>query len=285
MSVRIVTDSAAYLSPALVQELGIGLLPFHIQVGGRTFLDSIDLDNAEYHRLLNDQEAEIGVSPPTVEEFYRVYSELAESTSEILSIHPPEALTASVNNARQAARMLLGRCQIVVIDSNTISLGLGILIEAALRAAREERSFEEIVRLVRGLVPRIYIVFFSQDLEYLKRGGRIGEAQALLGTMLGLKPFLTLEEGEIQPMEKVRTREEAIEKLAEFVSEFDTVEQLAIIRGIREQSDEIDSLIERLHALFPDLDIPVIHYGPVLASHIGPDNLGVIVYEALEFEE
>ena len=285
MSVRIVTDSAAYLSPALVQELGIGLLPFHIQVGGRTFLDSIDMDHAEYHRLLNDQEAEIVVSPPTVEEFYRVYSELAESTGEILSIHPPEALTASVNNARQAARMLLGRCQIVVIDSNTISLGLGILVEAALCAAREERSFEEIVRLVRGLVPRIYIVFFSQDLEYLKRGGRIGEAQALLGTMLGLKPFLTLEEGEIQPMEKVRTREEAIEKLAEFVSEFDTVEQLAIIKGIREQSDEIDSLIERLHALFPELDVPVIHYGPVLASHIGPDNLGVIVYEALEFEE
>jgi DegV family protein with EDD domain len=192
MSVRIVTDSAAYLSPALVQELGIGLLPFHIQVGGRTFLDSIDLDNAEYHRLLNDQEAEISVSPPTVDEFYRVYSELADSTGEILSIHPPEALTASVVNARQAARMLLGRCQIVVVDSNTISLGLGILVEAALRAAREERSFEETVRLVRGLVPRIYIVFFSQDLEYLKRGGRIGEAQALLGTMLGLKPFLTL---------------------------------------------------------------------------------------------
>jgi DegV family protein with EDD domain len=254
-------------------------------VGERAFLDSIDVDAQEYYRLLRDQHADISISPPTVEEFYRTYSKLAESTSEILSIHPPEALTSSVSNARQAAQMLLGRCQIIVLDSGTVSLGLGILVEAALRAARQERSFEEVVRIVRGLVPRIYIVFFSENLEYLKRSGRIGEAQALLGTMLGIKPFLTLEEGEIQPMEKVRTREEALEKLAEFVSEFDTVEQLAIIRGIHEQTEEIEFLIERLHVLFPEIDIPVIHYGPVLASHIGPDNLGVIVYESLEFEE
>jgi DegV family protein with EDD domain len=164
-------------------------------------------------------------------------------------------------------------------------MGMGILVEAALDAARRECSFEETVRIVRGLVPRIYTVFFSENLEYLKRGGRIGEAQALLGTMLGIKPFLTLEEGDIQPMEKVRTREEALEKLAEFVSEFDIIEQLAIIRGMYKRNDEIELLLERLHALFPALDVPVIHYGPVLAAHIGPDNLGVIVYESPEFEE
>jgi DegV family protein with EDD domain len=285
MSVRIVTDSAAYLSPALVRESGIAIVPFHVQVGGQAYLDGIDLDTAEYYRLLRDEGLEATVSPPTVEEYYRTYNELAESMGEILSIHPPESLTPAVNNARQAARMLLGRCEITVVDSRTISLGLGILVEAAVRAANEGRSFEEIVRIVRGLVPRIYIVFFSEGLEYLKRGGRIGEAQALLGTMLGIKPFLTLEEGEIQPMEKVRTREEAIEKLAEFVSEFDTIERLAIIRGMHERSAEIEFLTERLHTLFPELEAPVIHYGPVLASHIGPDNLGVIVYESFEFEE
>ena len=285
MSVRIVTDSAAYLGPDLAKELEIGLVPFHIQVGNRVYRDGVDIDTAEYYRLLETHEAEISLSPPTVEEFYRVYSELAENSNEILSIHPPEALTPSVNYARQAARRLLGRCQIVVLDSQTVSLGLGILIETALRAVREERSFEEIVRIVRGIIPRIYIVFFSENLEYLKRGGRIGEAQALLGTMLGIKPFLTLEEGEIQPMEKVRTREEALEKLAEFVSEFDSIEQLAIIRGMHKHTQEVDYLTERLHALFPEIDIPIIHYGPVLASHIGPGNLGVIVYESLEFEE
>jgi DegV family protein with EDD domain len=285
MSVRIVTDSAAYLEPPLAKELGIHVVPFHVQVGERMYEDGINLDTEQYYRLLQKGNVKTNVSPPTVDEFYRTYSELAESAGEILSIHPPEALTPAVNNARQAARMLLGRCQIIVLDSQTVSLGLGILVEAALRAVREEKSFEEIVRIVRGLIPRIYIVFFSENLEYLRRGGRIGEAQALLGTMLGIKPFLTLEEGEIQPMEKVRTREEALEKLGDFVAEFDTVEQLAIIRGMHERSSEIEFLLERLGGLFPELEVPVIHYGPVLASHIGPDNLGVIVYESLEFEE
>jgi DegV family protein with EDD domain len=285
MSARIVTDSAAHLAPDLVQELGIGFVPFHIQVDRRVYRDGIDLDANGYYRLLRERDGEITVSPPTVETFYQVYGELARTSGEILSIHPPEALTPAVNNARQAAQMLLGRCQIIVLDSQTVSLGLGILVEAALRASSEERSFEEVVRIVRGLVPRIYAVFFSENLEYLKRGGRIGEAQALLGTMLGIKPFLTLEEGEIQPMEKVRTREEALEKLGEFVSEFDIIEQLAIIRGMYERGDEIEFLTERLHVHFPELEVPVIHYGPVLASHIGPDNLGVIVYESPEFEE
>jgi DegV family protein with EDD domain len=285
MSVRIVTDSAAHLSPDLARELDVRVVPFRVQVDGRTYLDGIDLDAAGYYHLLNEPDAMISISPPTVDDFYRAYSELSQSTGEILSIHPPEALTPAINNAREAARMLLGRCQIAVLDSQTISLGLGLLVEAAARAAAKEQPFEEIVRLVRGLFPRIYIVFFSENLEYLERGGRIGEAQALLGTMLGIKPFLTLEDGEIQPMEKVRTRQEALEKLVEFVSEFDAIEKLAIIRGMFERSEEIELLDERLHALFPDLEVPVIHYGPVLAKHIGPDNLGVIVYEELEFEE
>ena len=181
--------------------------------------------------------------------------------------------------------MLLGRIQIVVLDSQTISLGLGLLVENAARAAKQDQDFEEIMRLVRGLVPRVYVVFFSENLEYLKRGGRIGEAQALLGTMLGIKPFLTLEGGAIQPMEKVRTREEALEKLVEFVSEFDDLVKLAIIRGMNDRPDEIALLHERFEALFPELEVPVINYGPVLAAHIGPDNLGIIVYEAVEFEE
>jgi DegV family protein with EDD domain len=287
MSVRIVTDSAAYLEPGLVESEGeaVRTVPFYVQVGGRTYVDGIELDAAQFYRLLRERDGETLVFPPTVQEFYDVYNDLAETTDEILSIHPPEALTAAVYNARQAARMLFGRCQIVVLDSQTVSLGQGILVEAALRAAREERSFEEVVRIVRGLVPRIYIVFFSGDLEYLKRGGRIGEAQALLGTILGIKPFLTLEEGEIQPMEKVRTREEALDKLGEFVSEFDTIERLAIIRGMYERSEEIALLTERLNGLFPELEVPVIHYGPVLASHIGPDNLGIIVYESFEYED
>ena len=285
MSVGIVTDSAAYLDPRVAQELNIRVVPFEVRVGQQSYRDGVDLDANGYYDLVRQYDAGVQVVPPSAQAFYQAYVELGQSTNEILSIHPPEALTPAIRYAREAARMLLGRLQIVVLDSQTISLGLGLLVESAARAASKGQDFEEIMRLVRGLIPRVYVVFFSENLEYLKRGGRIGEAQALLGRMLGIKPFLTLEGGAIQPMEKVRTREEALEKLVEFVSEFDDLVKLSIIRGMNDRPDEIALLRERFEGLFPDLEAPVIHYGPVLASHIGPDNLGVIVYEALEFEE
>lgn len=285
MSVGIVTDSSAYLEPGIAQELNVRVVPFEVRVGQRRFQDGIDLDAAGYYELVREHDDAVQVVPPSVQAFFQTYLELSRTTTEILSIHPPEALTPAIQYAREAARMLLGRCQIVVLDSQTISLGLGILVEHAARAAALNQDFEEIMRLVRGLIPRVYVVFFSENLEYLKRGGRIGEAQALLGTMLGIKPFLTLEGGAIQPMEKVRTREEALEKLVEFVSEFDELVKLAIIRGMNDRPDEIALLHERFEGLFPELEVPVIYYGPVLAAHIGPDNLGIIVYEALEFEE
>ena len=285
MSVGIVTDSSAYLEPGIAQELNVRVVPFEVTVGQRHFQDGINLDAAGYYELVREYDDAVQVVPPSVQAFFQAYLELSRTTTEILSIHPPEALTPAIRYAREAARMLLGRCQIVVLDSQTISLGLGILVEHAARAAALNQDFEEIMRLVRGLIPRVYVVFFSENLEYLKRGGRIGEAQALLGTMLGIKPFLTLEGGTIQPMEKVRTREEALEKLVEFVSEFDDLVKLAIIRGMNDRPDEIAMLHERFEGLFPVLEVPVIYYGPVLAAHIGPDNLGIIVYEALEFEE
>jgi len=138
------------------------------------------------------------------------------------------------------------------------------------------------VRTVRGLVPQIYIVFFSENLEYLERGGRIGHAQALLGTMLGIRPFLTLEEGEIRPMEKVRTREEALEKLVEFVSEFDTVEQLYIIRGSLTPREEIDVLLSDSSCWFPELVVPWSATGQWWQRTSAP-HTGVIVYERAEF--
>ncbi|MBL7198702.1 MAG: DegV family protein [Anaerolineae bacterium] len=279
MSVRVVTDSTVYLSPDLVRKLDITVVPFHLRIGDRNYLDGVNLDNDEFHHLVYEQGLQPSTSSPTVENFRRVYEGLNRKTSEIISIHLAETLSTTLNNAQQAAGMLLGQCHIETVDSKTVSLGLGILVEAAARAAAAGRPLDEIVRLVRGLISQIYVVFFSESLAYLESGGRIGHAQALLGTILGIKPFLTLEEGEILPIEKVRTREQALEKLVEFVAEFDAIKQLAIVKGKANLTEETDQLIERLQGVFPGLEIPVISYGPVLASHIGPGTLGIIVQE------
>lgn len=285
MSVRIVTDSTAYLSPGVVQELDITVVPCHIQIGDRAYLDGVDIDEAMFTHLVYEQGMEAKTQPPSVADFYRVYRDLNRDSVDIVSIHVSGALSRTVENAAQAAGGLLGRCQISIIDAQTVSIGLGILVEAAARAAAAGQAADDIVRLIRGLIPQVYVVFFSENLDYLEQGGRIGHAQALLGTMLGIKPFLSLEEGEILPMEKVRTREEAIEKLVEFVSEFDFVKQLAIVKGAYSPRSEIDQLLERLADLFPDLRPQVISYGPVLASHVGPNTLGIIVYEESEFDD
>jgi DegV family protein with EDD domain len=282
MNVRVVTDSTAYLTPGVTQELNITVVPFHVELDKKEYLDGVNLDQEMFQRLVYDQRIHPYTSAPTVEEFYRVYDDLNQETGEIISIHLAKTLSAAVDNARQAADALLGRCQIAVLNSKTVSLGLGILVEAAARAAAEGQSLDEVVRLVRGMIPQIYVVFFSESLAYLERGGRIGHAQALLGTFLGIKPFLTLEEGEIVPIEKVRTREEAIEKLVEFVVEFDAVERLAIVKANTRSTEETDVLVERLQGTFPDLEVPILSYGSVLSSHIGPDTLGIIVHESFQ---
>lgn len=282
MAVRIVTDSTAYLRSGFAREFGIQVVPFHIRLGDRDYLDGVDLDVEQFNRLFRQQGAEATVSPPSVEEFLRVYETLNQESNEIVAITLASTLSQAFRHATQAARVLLGRCQIEVIDSQTVSAGLGILVEAAAHAAARGASLEEVVRIVRGVIPQIYVVFFSDTLSYLERGGRIGHAQALLGTILGIKPFLTLEEGQVMPIEKVRTREEALEKLLEFIVEFDSIEQLALVKGDAQPDEETQWIIEQLRAEFPALEIPVLSYGPVLASYIGLDTLGMIVYESYD---
>jgi DegV family protein with EDD domain len=253
-------------------------------MGEREYLDGIDLDEKEFAKLCAESDLNPQALPPTVAEFYRVYSRLHQTCGEILSIHLPEKLGGTIQNARRAASMLLGQCKIEIIDAETTSLGLGILVEAAARAAKEGQSIDQIVRYVRGIIPQIYIVFFSEHLNDLKHADGIGEAQALLGTMLGIKPLFTLESGEIIPIEKVKTREYAIEKLVEFVTEFDAIYQVAIIKSSNEPTEETEYITEQLREVFPNLEVPVMAYGPVLMSYVGGAALGVVVYEDVSFE-
>jgi len=138
---------------------------------------------------------------------------------------------------------------------------------------------EEIVRLLRGMISHIYIVFFVDSLDYLERSARIDKSQAVLGAMLNIKPLLILEDGEIMPLEKVRTRGKAIERLQQFVMEFARFEKLIIAHG--RKTGESQDLLERIAQTFPDKEILINTYSPSLAVHMGPEALGVIVYEGM----
>jgi DegV family protein with EDD domain len=164
-----------------------------------------------------------------------------------------------------------------VLDTLTTSAGLGLIVEAAARAAKEGAPQAEVVRIVRGMIPHIYALFLSDGLEYLEAWGRLGPAQTLLGAMLNLKPLATMEDGDLIPIEKVRAYGRAVDKLCDFTVEFPHIEQLHLVQHGFEA--EAAQLLERLEVAFPNHDFPVISYPPSLAVHIGPRALGVIVYE------
>jgi DegV family protein with EDD domain len=280
--VAIVTDSTAFLEPGVAQKLDITIVPLNIQIGDEALRDGVDITPEAFFQRLERGGPIPRMSPPSVQTFERVYADLHTQTDQILSIHVSGQLSQTLRHAQRGAESLLGRCRIAIIDSLTTSLGLGILTTHVAQAAQEGADLDEIVRLVRGMIPHIYIVFYVDEMDYLERGRRIGKAQATLGTMLNIKPLLFVEDGDIIPLEKVRTHEKAIEKLFEFVAEFSDLEQAAIVQRHATPTKETKMLLERLEQVFPDMKFPIIQYGPLLASHIGPSAMGIIVYEALE---
>jgi DegV family protein with EDD domain len=277
--VKIVTDSTAYLEAGVIKRLGITVVPLTVRLDDETFREGVDIAAEEFFPKLARSSTMPTAISPSVGDFLAAYTELGKTTDQIMSVHLSSKLSETCDRAAVAAQAFLGRCEIAVVDSLTTSLGLGILATAAAQAAAQGQSLEEIEFLIRGMIPRIYIAFLAGTLKYLERDGRIGQAQALLGAMMNIKPFLTIEDGEIIPLEKVRDSEGAVDKLFEFVGEFSQIEQMAIIQSIPDPIEETKMLIERLEVIFPKVKPPILVYGPVLACHVGPDGLGVIVYE------
>jgi DegV family protein with EDD domain len=279
--VRIITDATAYLEPELVAQYRITVLPVEIQFGEERFVIAPGDDTEPlFERMAGGMARPTAASIPA-RYFEETYRQLCRETDDVLVILSSSKLSTGYAEAQSAARAFLGRCRITVLDSMSTSWGLGLIVEAASRSADEGHSLDEIVRRVRGMLPHIYTVFFVDRLDYLEGGGRIGIAQALLGTMLRIKPLLLMEEGEIIPMEKVRTRIMALEKLASFVAEFAALQQVVILRSPlgSNNGELVDELREQLILALPDWQFPVIEYDPVLACHLGPEALGVVVYE------
>jgi DegV family protein with EDD domain len=173
--------------------------------------------------------------------------------------------------------MLKGRYTIRVIDSMTASYGLGLLVEMAAAAAEQGAGLHEIARIVNGAIPHLYLSVFSESLNYLERSAHLSGSQSILGTLLGIKAMLMMEEGKFQPLEKVQTQDEVVDKLYEFVAEFAHVERVGVMQ--HHYSDPSQLLIGRLRELLPQALIQPIAYPPSLAVHLGPNMLGVMVYE------
>lgn len=284
--VRIVTDSSAqFVHPELVKRYNIEVVPQTVRLGAQSFQEGVDLDAEAFFRLGGQLGTPFELVAPDVEMFAALYAHLNRQTDQILSLHMSRTLGPTWDNARRAARTLLGRCDITVLDSMTVSAGLGMLVEAAARAAENGLTLDEVVREVRGMIPHIYTVLTVESLDYLRHNGLLSESQSILGTMLSIRPFLTIEEGEIIPIEKVRSDAQTVDKLVEFVTEFADVERLVILQSTPYPTEVTRLLQEQLMTEFPGRAFPAVMYGPSLAALVGLDATGIVVHEALEEED
>ena len=200
MAIRIVTDSTADLPPGAAHELGISVVPLSVIFGDEVYREGVDVTHDLFYDKLIHSRVLPTTSAPSVGDFLSVYEPLLDDSDEIVSIHVSAKLSATHNNACQAARLLADRgARIEVIDSQLVSMGLGFLTLAAARAARGGAGVEEIRTIVERSIPRVHTIFVLDTLEYLRRGGRIGRARAFLGAVLRVKPLLSLRDGEVHP--------------------------------------------------------------------------------------
>lgn len=281
--IHIITDSSVrFAASGILERHHITLAPMKVHCGAHVIEDWPDVDMTALRPVLEECQSIPRTESFSVDQMAAIYTLLQSETDQILSIHTSSGLCDAVTNAQAASQRFLGRTNIQVIDSQTSTIGLGLLVQAAAEAIARGDDIEALIRLIRGMIPRLYMVFFLDDLFFLERNELVSRSQAILGNMLGIIPFLTLEEGRMIPMEKVRTRPRAIEKLIEFVLEFSSVEHLAILQDSARPTHESLSITERLKTIHPGVPITTTSYGPCLSSFLGLDGLGVAVLEAEE---
>lgn len=243
----IVTDSSAYLPAELVTRYGIHVVPLNVHFNGTLFKDGVNITEEEFFRKLAAAPELPSTSQPSAGEFAEFFRQAGQGADGLVAIVLSSALSGTYSSA-VAAVDLLPDMRIAVVDSRTTSMGMGFLVLAAARAAEEGKSMEEVVALVEGLVNRVNVVFMPDTLKYLAKGGRIGNAAALMGSVLAIKPLLEISGGKVEPLEKVRTRSKAIARLVGVLQERcdGRPAHVAIIHSLAgEEAEEIRQQIAR----------------------------------------
>jgi len=278
MAVKIITDSLSDITEETAPELGITVVPLTVIFGHDSFLDRVTITTDEFYHRLTHGDIWPTTTQPTPSAFADVYQKVAKETNEILVITLSSKLSGTYQSATAAKDMVDKKCRIEVIDSGTVAMGLGLIVIAAAKKAQGGAKLDELVDFVHGAMTRSHPIMFFDTLKYLAKGGRIGKAQGLLGTLLSVKPILTVKEGEMAPVTRVRSVIAGMDYIYNFVASFAKIEELAVEHATT--PDEADKLVERLGAIFPKERIYRSIVSPVLGTHGGPNAMAITVLEA-----
>jgi DegV family protein with EDD domain len=275
-NVAIVTDSVADLPPRVTEELGITVVPLVIRFGTDVYRDGLDLSPDQFYGRLRTSKVLPATSVPPPLAFADTYDKLAEKTNEIAVISLTSKLSATYQVALQAVGLMKKKARVEVLDSQWAIMPQGFIAIAAAKAAQAGASLNEVLDVARRTMHRVDMCAAFDTLEYLERGGRIGKAQAFLGSLLKVNPIIGLKDGEVRPLARERSRTKAMDHLYNFVTDFSNIECLAVEYAI--DSDEANRLVQRLHSKYPQVLIYLSRTSPAIGTHTGP---GLIVVSVL----
>jgi len=271
MTVKVVTDSTSDLSPKVAQELGITVVPVYVRFGEKVYRDGVDIGHDEFYQRLAESPVHPATSQPTPSDFAEVYSRLSRETDGVVSIHLSRKTSGTYDSALQGRELVGAGCHIEVVDSLSVSMGLGLIAMAAARLAEAGESLQAVMDEVRQAISSVRLLGVFDTLKYLLLGGRVSRTKALVGTLLNVKPLLTMRDGELVQAGLARTRNRGIDRLFDLVKNALSIQEVAIVHSTT--PDEASSLRERIGAFLAREQIHIARLGPALGVHGGPGTL------------
>jgi len=275
MTVRIVTDSVADLPPEVARELGITVIPLVLRFGAETYRDGVDLTPDQFYEKLPTSPAFPATSVPPPDAYSQAYDKLAEEADAIVVVAVSSRLSATHEVASQAVGQMSKKCRVEVIDSLTATMAEGFIVMKAAMAAKDGAKLAEVMAVANKNIPRSGFLAAFDTLEYLRKGGRIGRAQAFLGSMLKINPLINLKDGLVEPAGRTRSRARAIDRLYDFAAGYAHIEEMAVADTAC--PEDAGALVERLGAIFPAERIYRSKMTPVIGTHTGPGLLLVAI--------
>lgn len=277
----VVTDGSADIAPDLARELGIEVVPVLAHIDEKIYRVGVDISDEQLYELMTVGHQRVHVSAPSSSVFEQVYRRLISDVDYVFSIHLGTRLgTIHANAAAAKSRLPASTTRVELVDSKSASYGLGSVVVAAARAIRDGAHPDQVSRLIHAMIRHTHAVFFVDTMEHLEASGRLTLAGAVLGSMQRIKPLMILDEGEIVPYERTRTRAKAIEGLFTFIEDFPRVHEVTVLYATT--PEDVEKLLEKVDPIFPRDQVRVARFGPAIAAHLGAGAMGVTVFEGLE---
>ena len=273
--VRIVTDTGADIPANILKQMNIVAVPLYIYFGDKAYKDGVDIGPDELYKRLIEGGIHPTTTQPMPSDFVSVYEEISKDTDEIVSIHLSSKVSGTYNSALQGKEPLKGKCLIEVIDSRLLSMGTGLVALDAARVANAGGSLNEVVEEANKSIQKIRLLAVLATLKYLLAGGRITKARATLGSLLHVKPLLTMRDGELVQAGLARSYSKGVDKLSEFVKNTKNIKEIAIVNST--VTEEANQLKERLSSFVARDKIHMARIGAALGVHGGPGTLIMIV--------